>query len=131
LAPPVALPPNAKPWPDGHEPTEFEQAVIEAVAALRAGEVATYGELAEEIGRPGGGQAVANVLRAVPGLPWWRIIPAEGRLYRTHAPTQAPLLAAEGHGIDEHRRVHPNAVVVGDVAPGTTVVGSPARPVRP
>jgi|GEM_PF-3871339 hypothetical protein len=35
--------------------------------------------------------------------------PAEGRLYRTHAPTQAPLLAAEGHRVDEHRRVHPAA----------------------
>ena len=82
--------------------------MIEVVAALRPGELATYGELAEEIGRPGSGQAVANVLRAAPDLPWWRVIPAEGRLYRTHAPIQAPLLVSEGHRIDHHRRVHPH-----------------------
>ena len=56
------------------------------------GELVTYGDLAEEVGRPGSAQAVANVLAAlVPGLQWWRVLPADGRLYRTHAPTQAPL----------------------------------------
>jgi methylated-DNA-protein-cysteine methyltransferase related protein len=79
--------------------------VIAAVADLAEGELVTYGELAEELGRPGGGQAVANVLRSAPGLPWWRVVPAGGRLYRTHAPVQAPLLEAEGHHVDDHRRV--------------------------
>jgi methylated-DNA-protein-cysteine methyltransferase-like protein len=100
-------PPNAAPWPDDHQPTEFQRAVVAAVAGLRPGELVTYGELAEELGRPGGGQAVANVLRAVPDLPWWRVLPAEGRLYRTHAPVQGPLLETEGHRVDAHRRVHP------------------------
>jgi methylated-DNA-protein-cysteine methyltransferase-like protein len=95
------------PWPEDHEPTPFQAAVVEAVAALGRGELITYGELAEELGRPGGGQAVANVLRSAPGLPWWRVLPAGGRLYRSHAPVQAPLLEAEGHRIDEHRWVHP------------------------
>jgi methylated-DNA-protein-cysteine methyltransferase-like protein len=83
--------------------------VVDAVAALEPGELISYGELAEELGRPGGGQAVANVLRSAPGLPWWRVLPAEGRLYRTHAPVQAPLLEAEGHRVDEHRRVRPRS----------------------
>jgi methylated-DNA-protein-cysteine methyltransferase-like protein len=100
-------PPNATPWPDDHEPTPFQRAVIDAVRRLQPGDLVTYGELAEELGRPGGGQAVANVLRHATRLPWWRVVPAEGRLYRTHAPTQAPLLEAEGHTVDEHRRVHP------------------------
>ena len=100
-------PPSAAPWPEDHHPTEFQRAVVAAVAGLRPGELVTYGELAEELGRPGGGQAVANVLRAVPDLPWWRVLPAEGRLYRTHAPVQGPLLEAEGHRVDDHRRVHP------------------------
>lgn len=82
-------------------PTAFQRAVIDAVAGLAPGELVTYGELAVELGRPGGGQAVANVLRAAPGLPWWRVLPADGRLYRSHAPVQAPLLAAEGHRVDE------------------------------
>lgn len=98
--------PNAAPWRDDHEPTEFQRAVIDAVSALRPGELVTFGELADELGRPGGGQAVANVLRAVPDLPWWRVVPAEGRLYRDLAAIQAPLLESEGFRVDAHRRVH-------------------------
>ncbi len=90
-------------------PTAFQRAVIDAVAGLESGELVTYGELAAELGRPGGGQAVANVLRAAPGLPWWRVLPADGRLYMSHEPVQAPLLAAEGHRVDERRRVHAGA----------------------
>lgn len=99
--------PNAAPWPPDREPTAFQRAVIDAVAALRHGELVTFGELAVEIGRPGGGQAVANVLRGVPDLPWWRVVPSEGRLYRDLVSVQGPLLAREGHRIDEHRRIHP------------------------
>jgi methylated-DNA-protein-cysteine methyltransferase-like protein len=87
--------------------TPFQAVVVRVVRALRAGELATYGEVAEEAGRPGAGQAVANVLRAAPDLPWWRVLPGDGRLYRTHAAVQGPLLEAEGHCVDEHRRVHP------------------------
>jgi methylated-DNA-protein-cysteine methyltransferase-like protein len=101
----VPLPPNAAPWPGDHEPTEFQREVIRVVGSLGDGELATYGEVAEEVGRPGAGQAVANVLRRTTGLPWWRVVPAEGRLYRSHAPVQAPLLVAEGHRIDEARRI--------------------------
>jgi methylated-DNA-protein-cysteine methyltransferase-like protein len=93
--------------------------VVAAVGALHAGELVTYGELAAELDRPGGGQAVANVLRGAAGLPWWRVVPAEGRLYRSHAPVQGPLLEAEGHRVDEHRRVHGT-----DGAAGTTTPAS-------
>jgi methylated-DNA-protein-cysteine methyltransferase related protein len=106
LRPPGGVePPNAAPWPEDHRPTPFQQAVVDAVARLRPGDLVTYGELAEEIGRPGSAQAVANVLRSAPGLPWWRVLPADGRLYRTHAPVQGLLLEAEGHRVDEERRV--------------------------
>ena len=87
--------------------TPFQRAVVDAVEALQPGDLVTYGDLAEELGRPGSAQAVANVLRSVPGLPWWRVLPADGRLYRTHAPTQGPLLVAEGHAVDDDRRVRP------------------------
>ena len=100
-------PPNATPWPDQHEPTAFQQAVVEAVRRLAIGDLVTYGDVAEEVGRPAAGQAVANVLRCAPDLPWWRVLPADGRLYRTHAPVQRGLLESEGHLVDEHRRVHP------------------------
>jgi methylated-DNA-protein-cysteine methyltransferase-like protein len=79
--------------------------VIDAVLDLEPGDLVTYRELAEQIDRPGASQAVANVLRSAPGLPWWRVTPSDGRLYRTHAPTQQPLLEAEGHTVDADRRV--------------------------
>lgn len=99
------LPPGAHPEPPDRL-TPFQQHVVEVVAGLEAGEVLTYGEVALEAGHPGAAQAVANVLRRVPGLPWWRVVPASGRLYRTHAPTQRPLLEAEGVevGGDNHVR---------------------------
>ncbi len=99
--------PNGAPWPSGHEATEFQRAVIDAVLALGPGHLVAFGELAEELGRPGGGQAVANVLRSVPGLAWWRVLPSDGRLYRDLVDVQRPLLEAEGHRVDEYRRVHP------------------------
>jgi methylated-DNA-protein-cysteine methyltransferase-like protein len=103
--PPPDLPPKGTPWPDDHRPTPFQQAVVEVVAGLRAGELASYADVAEEAGHPGAGQAVANVLRHAAGLPWWRVVPAEGRVYRTHRPTQIPLLRAEGHTVDDDGRI--------------------------
>ena len=57
------------------------------------------------LGGVGRSMAVANVLRRVPGLPWWRVVPSSGRLYRTHRPTQEPLLRAAGVEVDETGRV--------------------------
>ena len=100
------MPPGGFPDPPP-DPTPFQRAVIEVVAGLGAGEVMTYAEVAAEAGHPGSAQAVANVLRRVPDLPWWRVIPSTGRLYRTHRPSQQPLLGAEGVEIDEEGRVRP------------------------
>lgn len=100
-------PPNADPQPPEAGLTTFQQAVVDVVRELEPGEVVTYGDVAMEIGRPGSAQAVANVLRRVPDLPWWRVIPTSGRLYRTHAPTQRPLLEAEGVNVGSDRRVEP------------------------
>ncbi len=85
--------------------TPFQQHVAAVVAGLQPGEVLTYGEVALEAGHPGAAQAVANVLRRVPDLPWWRVVPTSGRLYRTHAPVQQPLLEADGVTVDDERRV--------------------------
>ena len=85
--------------------TPFQQHVVAVVAELRPGEVLTYGEVALEAGHPGAAQAVANVLRTVPDLPWWRVVPTSGRLYRTHAPVQRPLLEADGVAVDDDRHV--------------------------
>lgn len=89
------------------ELTPFQQHVCEVVRSLRTGELMTYGEVALEAGHPGAGQAVANVLRRVPGLPWWRVLPTDGRLYRQHREAATPMLQAEGHVVDEAGRVRP------------------------
>ena len=98
------LPPGGHPEPP-EVLTPFQAHVVEVVEATSPGDVLTYTEVALEAGHPGSAQAVANVLRRVPGLPWWRVVPSSGRLYRTHAPTQAPLLTAEGVHVDEDRHV--------------------------
>jgi methylated-DNA-protein-cysteine methyltransferase-like protein len=98
--------PKAAPWPDDHVLTPFQSAVVDVVDGLRPGDLATYGEIAEEAGYPGSAQAVGNVIRGAPELPWWRVVPSDGRLYRTHLRTQQPLLEAEGHRIDRNRRIH-------------------------
>ncbi len=85
--------------------TAFQQRVADVVAGLLPGDLMTYAEVALEAGHPGAGQAVANVLRRVPGLPWWRVLPADGRLYRQHREAAAPRLRAEGHTIDVSGRV--------------------------
>lgn len=64
--------------------------------ALRPGEVASYGEVAAEAGFPGAARGVGAVLRASEGLPWWRVVRADGRLAAPHVEEQTRRLAAEG-----------------------------------
>jgi methylated-DNA-protein-cysteine methyltransferase related protein len=98
----TSLPPKGYPDPPP-DPTEFQQAVIDVVRGIPAGVILTYGEVGAEAGYPGSAQAVGNLLRRVPGLPWWRVVPATGRLYRTHVAVQRPLLEAEGIRFDDRR----------------------------
>lgn len=70
--------------------------MIAVIAALRPGELATYGEIAEEAGSPGAARAVGNVLAGSEGLPWWRVVSSTGRLVPGHERRQAALLRREG-----------------------------------
>jgi len=101
----VPPPPGADERPPDQPLTDFQRAVVDVVGALAEGDIVTYADVALEVGRPGAAQAVANVLRRVHGLPWWRVIPTSGRLYRSHEPLQRPLLEAEGVMIRPDRRV--------------------------
>lgn len=75
---------------------DFTQAVIAVIEAIPAGVVATYGEVAAEAGYPGAARAVGNLLRTTPGLPWWRVIAANGRLVPDSEADHAQRLRAEG-----------------------------------
>ena len=82
------------------EPEEaFTQAVIFVIEDISAGEISTYGEVAAEAGYPGAARAVGNLLRTTPGLPWWRVIAASGRLVPGIENEHAQRLRAEGVSI--------------------------------
>lgn len=80
------------------------------LAALRPGEVVTYGEVAAEAGHPGAARAVGNVLRGSDArFPWWRVVAADGRLVPGHEREQAGRLRAEGVAVNAAGRVPPEA----------------------
>lgn len=74
----------------------FEERVFETIRRLKPGEVAAYGEIAEEAGFPGAARAVGALLAKSSGLPWWRIVRADGRLVAPNEKDQARRLKAEG-----------------------------------
>lgn len=77
--------------------TDFEDAVVAVVMSIERGTVMTYGEVAEEAGRPGAARGVGRVLRvSTEQLPWWRVVTASGRLTSPVADRQAVLLRQEG-----------------------------------
>lgn len=76
--------------------TPFEEAVTRVIARLKPGEVATYGEVAEEAGFPGAARAVGNLLTKSDGLPWWRVVGSGGYLKTEKRHRQAELLRADG-----------------------------------
>lgn len=92
--------------------TPFERAVVAVVTRTEPGEVLAYGEVAAEAGYPGAARAVGGVLRRVEGLPWWRIVAANGRLLPRDPAEHARRLRAEGV------RVRGNRVVMSE--PKTT-----------
>lgn len=75
---------------------DFTDSVIAVLEGLEPGDVMAYGEVAVEAGYPGAARAVGNLLRTVPGLPWWRIVNAAGRLAPGSEHEQAERLRAEG-----------------------------------
>ncbi|MDE0168206.1 MAG: MGMT family protein [bacterium] len=78
----------------------FRERVEAAVAGLEAGDVATYGEIAAQAGRPGAARAVGNLLAGSAGLPWWRVVTATGRLVPGIEAEHAARLAAEGVAVE-------------------------------
>jgi methylated-DNA-[protein]-cysteine S-methyltransferase len=82
---------------------EFYQKVWTACAQIPRGKVATYGELAARIGRPGAARAVGRALAAnpfAPAIPCHRVIAASGAMTGYSAPggvaRKRQMLIAEG-----------------------------------
>jgi methylated-DNA-protein-cysteine methyltransferase-like protein len=84
--------------------SDFERRVRRVLKGLKPGEVATYGEVAEEAGYPRGARAVGNLLkRSSEGLPWWRVVRADGSLAARHRREQGELLESEGIRVRDAR----------------------------
>ena len=81
----------------------FIEAVEAVVLALEPGEIATYGEIAEEAGYPGAARGVGRVMATSDGLPWWRVVAANGRLVPGHEEEHARRLAEEGVAVQNGR----------------------------
>lgn len=67
----------------GH--TDFQRAVLEAVAAIPRGQVRSYGQIAEHVGHPGAARAVGEVMRTNPIpvlIPCHRVVRADGSVGR-------------------------------------------------
>lgn len=70
--------------PDGGEVGEagFVERVLEVIESIPSGEVLTYGDVAAIVGSRGA-RAVGQVLaRYGSGLPWWRVVKADGSLLK-------------------------------------------------
>ena len=89
------------------EPSDFERRVVAVVEALEPGDVVTYGEVALEAGRPGAARAVGRVMATVDGLPWWRVVHADGTLVPGNEAEQARRLRSEGNEVRDGRLRRP------------------------
>ncbi len=85
--------------------TPFEVAVVAVLDSTEPGDVLSYGEVAAEAGFPGAARAVGGVLRRLDGLPWWRVVAANGRLIPHDPDEHARRLRSEGVEIRNNRVV--------------------------
>ena len=78
----------------------FDTAVLKLVARIPRGRVATYGQLAALAGKPRSARAVGRVMSQADGVPWHRVVNAEGGISRrsrmTGMVTQRIRLEQEG-----------------------------------
>jgi len=84
----------------GRAGVSFQAAVLELVTKIPRGRVATYGQLAMLLGRPRSARAVGQALRRADGVPWHRVVNAQGGISRrsrmSGMMTQRILLEQEG-----------------------------------
>jgi alkylated DNA nucleotide flippase Atl1 len=58
---------------------DYVELVLSAVEQIPPGQVATYGDLAELVGTGGPRQVGSVMSRHGAGVPWWRVVRADGR----------------------------------------------------
>lgn len=90
--------------------TRFESLVLHATAQIPFGQVRTYGELAQMIGKPRAARAIGGAMARNPlpiVVPCHRVVNAKRKLHGYSAPggleTKAWLLTLEGHRVVDER----------------------------
>jgi alkylated DNA nucleotide flippase Atl1 len=75
---------------------EYVEAVLSVVEGVEPGRVTTYGAVAAAVGRAGPRQ-VGRVMRLHgDGVPWWRVVHADGSPATCHGGAAPDILRAEG-----------------------------------
>ncbi len=64
----------------GSDAAAAQAAICAVIAAIPAGCVTSYGEIARRAGLPGRARLVGRVLGEATGLPWQRVLRADGRI---------------------------------------------------
>ena len=77
---------------------ERDQRILDVIRAIGAGEVVTYGDIAEDAGYPKQSRLVGRLLSTNddPDLPWWRVVISVRRLLPGNEREQAARLRGEG-----------------------------------
>jgi alkylated DNA nucleotide flippase Atl1 len=79
----------------GPDREAYVEAVLSLVEQVPAGRATTYGLIAEAVGR-GGPRQVGRVLALEGGgVPWWRVVRADGSLPESHQREAVALYRAE------------------------------------
>jgi alkylated DNA nucleotide flippase Atl1 len=74
---------------------DYTELVLSLVEQIPPGQVATYGDIAEMVGR-GGPRQVGHVMAQFGGgVPWWRVVRADGRPARSLEKRGLKLLEAD------------------------------------
>jgi alkylated DNA nucleotide flippase Atl1 len=82
---------------------DYAELVLSVVEQIPPGQVATYGDIAEIVGR-GGPRQVGHVMAQFGGgVPWWRVVRADGRPARSLEKSGLRLLRADKTPINGDR----------------------------
>lgn len=98
--------------------TAFQRDVYDRLMAIEYGRVASYGQIAREIGKPDQARAVGQAVGANPipiVIPCHRVVGADGRLtgFSGGLAVKVSLLKLEGidvDGAEANSRVHPEVI---------------------
>ncbi len=77
-------------------PTPYAEDVLDLVAAIPAGRVMSYSDVALTLGRGGARQVGQAMARFGSGVPWWRVLRQDGSCADVHRDEQVCRLKAEG-----------------------------------